>query len=90
VKTKLALFEREYICEACGLAIDRDLNAARNLASLASVIAASEVDTAESGSVAGRGADRKTPLRQAGGREASTRHRESGSDRDRPTARPDC
>ncbi|MFE9689669.1 zinc ribbon domain-containing protein [Micromonospora sp. NPDC005806] len=27
--------EREYQCEACGLALDRDLNAARNLAALA-------------------------------------------------------
>jgi len=31
IKTKLALFEREYICENCGLVIDRDLNAAINL-----------------------------------------------------------
>ena len=57
VKTKLALSEREYECEACGLVIDRDLNAARNLAALTA-----EFDTAGSGPVAGRGADRKTPL----------------------------
>ena len=57
VKTKLALSEREYECEACGLVVDRDLNAARNLAALAA-----EFDTAGSGPVAGRGADRKTPL----------------------------
>jgi IS605 OrfB family transposase len=55
VKTKLALSEREYICQACGLVIDRDRNAALNLAALAA-----KFDTAESGSVAGRGADRKT------------------------------
>jgi putative transposase len=30
-KKKLALSEREYVCEACGIRIDRDLNAARNL-----------------------------------------------------------
>jgi putative transposase len=32
VKAKLSLDERMYHCEACGLAIDRDLNAAINLA----------------------------------------------------------
>ncbi|MER6591278.1 IS607 family element RNA-guided endonuclease TnpB [Micromonospora purpureochromogenes] len=55
VKTKLALSEREYECEACGLILDRDLNAARNLAALAA-----KTDTAGSGPVAGRGADHKT------------------------------
>lgn len=35
VKTKLRLSERIYICDGCGLRIDRDLNAARNLAALA-------------------------------------------------------
>ncbi|MBO4204469.1 IS607 family element RNA-guided endonuclease TnpB [Micromonospora echinofusca] len=57
VRTKLALSEREYTCQACGLVIDRDCNAARNLAALAA-----EYDTAGSGPVAGRGANRKTPL----------------------------
>ncbi|MGN9777481.1 zinc ribbon domain-containing protein, partial [Micromonospora sp. H33] len=55
VKTKLALSEREYDCEACGLVLDRDLNAARNLAAIAA-----DAFTAGSGPVAGRGADRKT------------------------------
>jgi len=55
VKTKLALSEREYQCETCGLVIDRDHNAALNLAALAA-----EFDTAGSGPVAGRGADQKT------------------------------
>ncbi|WP_326553554.1 IS607 family element RNA-guided endonuclease TnpB [Micromonospora sp. NBC_01813] len=55
VKTKLALSERIYTCTACGLVLDRDLNAARNLAALVTA-------TAGSGPVAGRGADRKTPL----------------------------
>ncbi|MFG3602691.1 IS607 family element RNA-guided endonuclease TnpB [Micromonospora chersina] len=57
VKTKLALSEREYECEACGMVLDRDLNAARNLAALAA-----GYDPAGSGPVAGRGADLKTSL----------------------------
>ncbi|MEH1013319.1 IS607 family element RNA-guided endonuclease TnpB [Micromonospora sp. CPCC 206060] len=59
VKTKLALSEREYECQACGLVIDRDRNASLNLAALA----AARIDTAGSGPVAGRGADQKTRLR---------------------------
>lgn len=55
VKAKLALSERVYECEACGLVIDRDRNAAVNLAALAA-----EFDTAGSGPVAARGADQKT------------------------------
>ncbi|TVZ04983.1 transposase [Trebonia kvetii] len=35
VKAKLALAERIYRCDACGLVLDRDVNAARNLLSLA-------------------------------------------------------
>jgi IS605 OrfB family transposase len=58
VKAKLALSERDYECEACGLVIDRDRNAALNLATLAA-----ECNTAGSGPVAGRGADRKTRAR---------------------------
>lgn len=34
VKELLTLAERTYICESCGMELDRDLNAARNLASL--------------------------------------------------------
>ena len=34
-KAKLALSERVYICLACGIVLDRDENAARNLAALA-------------------------------------------------------
>jgi len=35
VKTKLRLSERTFRCDECGLVLDRDLNAARNLAGLA-------------------------------------------------------
>lgn len=34
-KAKLALSERTYVCLACGIVLDRDENAARNLAALA-------------------------------------------------------
>jgi putative transposase len=34
-KAKLGLSERSYVCTACGLVLDRDLNAARNLVALA-------------------------------------------------------
>ena len=35
VKARLPLSERVYACECCGLVLDRDVNAARNLLSLA-------------------------------------------------------
>ncbi|WP_202818864.1 IS607 family element RNA-guided endonuclease TnpB [Actinosynnema sp. ALI-1.44] len=38
VKAKLRLSERTFACDQCGFALDRDLNAARNLAGLVSVI----------------------------------------------------
>jgi putative transposase len=71
VKTKLRLSERTYTCTTCGLAIDRDLNAARNLASLVKhAVAGSGPETKN-----GRRADHKTRPVRAGGREASTPHR---------------
>lgn len=67
VKAKLALSERTYVCTACGLVLDRDVNAAVNLAGLAG----SGPDSN------GRGADRKTgPARQvAVKRQPGTRQR---------------
>jgi putative transposase len=55
VKAKLTLAERTFACEACGLRIDRDLNAAHNLAKLAQHVAQSGWETQNA-----RGADRKT------------------------------
>ena len=69
VKAKLTLAERTFHCEACGLVLDRDLNAARNLAKLVQHVAWSGRETQNA-----RGADRKTQLagrvatmREAGG-----------------------
>jgi putative transposase len=44
-KAKLPLSERTYRCEECGLVIDRDENAALNLAALANMVAASGAET---------------------------------------------
>jgi putative transposase len=55
VKAKLTLAERTFTCEACGIRLDRDLNAARNLAKLAQHVAQSGWETQNA-----RGADRKT------------------------------
>jgi transposase len=52
VRAKLALSERTYECQACGVVLDRGVNAAVNLQRLAG----SGPDSI------GRGADQKTPL----------------------------
>jgi putative transposase len=54
VKAKLTLAERTFHCEACGLVLDRDLNAARNLAKLVRHVARSGRETQTA-----RGADQK-------------------------------
>ncbi|MFE6921213.1 IS607 family element RNA-guided endonuclease TnpB [Nocardia sp. NPDC057663] len=76
-KPNLLLAERTYQCEHCGAAIDRDRNAAVNLARLGETRISGEQSPADSGSVAGRGAIRETgPARavMAGGCEAPTPH----------------
>jgi putative transposase len=52
VKAKLTMAERTFTCQACGLQIDRDLNAARNLAKLVDHVARSGRETRNA-----RGAD---------------------------------
>jgi|FLOH01.1.fsa_nt_gi IS605 OrfB family transposase len=54
VKAKLLLSEREYVCSNCGIIVDRDLNAAINLARYGASYPAGSV------SVAGRGGKQKT------------------------------
>jgi IS605 OrfB family transposase len=70
VKAKLLLAERTFRCDACGLVLDRDLNAARNLARLVQSVAQSGWETRNA-----RGADRKAQQagRVAVKREAGTR-----------------
>ncbi|WP_406364606.1 IS607 family element RNA-guided endonuclease TnpB [Streptomyces sp. NBC_00645] len=63
VKAKLPLHVRTYECDACGLVIDRDANAAHNLAALAAIAAAGtgvagDLDTPKVSKP--RGADQKT------------------------------
>jgi putative transposase len=96
VKAKLAQADRQYHCDHCGAVLDRDLNAAINLARLSEHAPRVEGRPAGSGPVTGRGAIRKTSPpagAAAGGDETSTPH--SGpagrwSDGDRPSTRRGC
>jgi len=66
VKTKLRLSTRSYACTACGVVVDRDVNAAANLAAYGRLVAGSGSET-----VNGCGAGRKTsPSGAAAGCEA--------------------
>lgn len=62
VKAKLTLDERVYTCNTCGVSVDRDVNAAINLARLgeANASALGTQSSAGTTSVAGRGGPRKT------------------------------
>ncbi|MFY1674257.1 IS607 family element RNA-guided endonuclease TnpB [Plantactinospora sp. WMMB334] len=60
VKAKLPLRIRTFVCEECGLALDRDANAARNLALLVNVAGAGVAGHPQPQGWNGRGADRKT------------------------------
>ena len=87
-KPNLTLADRRYVCEHCGLMIDRDLNAAINLARLGEALhmggtrtgtgsrpAANQTSNNRVGD--GRGATQETattPVVNAAGPEASTRH----------------
>jgi len=63
VKAKLLLENRTYHCETCGLTLDRDLNAAINLARWASTAPAVNTTSAGTSSAAGRGGEVR-PRRQ--------------------------
>ena len=83
-KPNLTLADRTYACEHCGIMIDRDLNAAINLARLGDTRHTGGTGTGIGSRPAashrageGRGATQKTrpaPAGKAGGPEASTRH----------------
>jgi putative transposase len=64
VKAKLSLSERTYLCDACGLVIDRDVNAARNLLHLAA--SGAESLNAREGTVRPRTARRAPPNLEPG------------------------
>jgi putative transposase len=55
VKAKLSLGERRFVCERCGVILDRDHNAALNLARLAEPVAGSAPETLNA-----RGGEQKT------------------------------
>jgi putative transposase len=79
-KPNLTLADRIFVCDECGVQIDRDLGAAINLARLGVPTQLGEQSPAGSGPVAGRGATRETdpaPTGDAAGDEASTPHHQT-------------
>ena len=73
-KAKLALSERTFVCLACGIVLDRDLNAAVNLAALAA-------DTGES---------RREQTDGTDGRPAALAREAVGLPREEPRAQRHC
>jgi putative transposase len=81
VKATLSLSERTYRCEHCGLQIDRDLNAAHNLAALAQDVGRSGGETlnAQSCRPSGRTENpSQTRTIRAAGRPRSPHRRQAG------------
>jgi len=70
VKKDLPLRERTFRCDACGLVLDRDENAARNLAALAAAVAGSGPETQNA-----RGGDVRPAFARAVPDEAGSRQR---------------
>ncbi|MCY0884470.1 MAG: IS607 family element RNA-guided endonuclease TnpB, partial [Firmicutes bacterium] len=68
VKDPLPLGERTFRCDACGLVLDRDANAGRNLAALAAAVAGSGPETENA-----RGRDASPAVRRAIPEEAGSR-----------------
>ncbi len=72
VKEELPLWERTFRCNACGLVLDRDENAARTLAALAAAVAGSGPETENA-----RGRDVRPAARRAVPEEAGSRRPET-------------
>ncbi|WPD18475.1 IS607 family element RNA-guided endonuclease TnpB [Thermaerobacter composti] len=70
VKLSLPLSQRVFRCEECGFVLDRDENAARNLAALVAAVAGSGPETENA-----RGRDGRPVVWQAVPEEAGSRHR---------------
>jgi putative transposase len=68
VKESLPLWERVFRCDACGLVLDRDENAARNLGALVAAVAASGPETENARERDGRPAERQAVSEEAGSR----------------------
>jgi putative transposase len=71
VKPKLSLAERMFNCAVCGLSLDRDVNAARNLAALVRHVDLESLGDAKTGRGAYVRPVRPAPAGRAAGREAS-------------------
>ncbi|WP_349815168.1 IS607 family element RNA-guided endonuclease TnpB [Curtobacterium sp. MCBD17_040] len=74
VKAKLTLAEREYVCTTCGMVIDRDLNAAVNLARHAASQAAENGPDEGSSFVSGGGTQKTRPAFAGTGRSQRNRN----------------